>query len=218
MPLIDIDQPVPSFKMTDHTGAPVAREALAGSRFVLFFYPKDDSKDCTTQACEFSNAARAFAGAGVKVFGVSPDSVKDHQKFVAKHGLGFPILVDQRDASGTPLMCHAFGVWQEKSMYGRKYMGVVRTTYLVDADAKVERRWDKVKVTGHVGEVLQVVSGQHVARPAAKKATKATRATAIKDDHSEFPKAKKAPPKPAKSQPRPQRRSPRQSVPDAAGA
>ena len=198
MPLIDIGQPVPSFEMTDHTGAPVAREALAGSRFVLFFYPKDDSKDCTTQACEFSNAAKAFAGAGVKVSGVSPESVKDHQKFVAKHGLGFPILVDQRDASGTPGMCHAFGVWQEKSMYGRKYMGVVRTTYLVDADAKVERRWDKVKVTGHVGEVLQVVLGQHVAKPAAKKAAKGARATAIKDDSSESPKAKKAPPKPAK--------------------
>ncbi|MBI1190487.1 MAG: redoxin domain-containing protein [Tepidisphaera sp.] len=176
MALIDVGQPVPRFEAQDHTGAQVGASALAGERYVLFFYPKDDSKDCTTQACEFSDAASQFAKAGVKVFGVSPDTLKDHQKFVAKHGLGVPLIVDERDAKGTPRVCDAFGVWQEKSMYGRKYMGVVRTTYVVGADGKVERRWDKVSVTGHVAAVLGYVRGEEmgVSEREVKKAARKT--------------------------------------------
>lgn len=165
MPLIDVGQRIPEFETTDHTGAIVSRASLAGSRCVLFFYPKDDSKDCTTEACEFRDASKPFAGAGVRVFGVSPDTEKDHQKFAAKHALGFPLLVDLRDAAGTPGLCSAFGVWREKSMYGRKYMGVVRTTYLVNAQGIVEHRWDKVSVTGHVAGVLAAATGHGSAKP-----------------------------------------------------
>lgn len=178
MPLIEVGQPSPKFAAVDHTGAPVSAAALKGQRYVLFFYPKDDSKDCTTQACEFSDAAAQFAKAGVKVFGVSPDTLKDHQKFVAKHGLGVPLIVDERDAKGTPGVCDAFGVWQEKSMYGRKYMGVVRTTYVVGADGKVEQRWDKVSVTDHVAAVLGYVSGEEPQGGAKKTVKKASKSAA----------------------------------------
>ncbi|MFA6046450.1 MAG: peroxiredoxin [Phycisphaerales bacterium] len=198
MPLIDIGQAIPDFKSTDHTGAPVSRDALSGSRFVLFFYPKDDSKDCTTQACEFSDATKPFAAAGVKVFGVSPDTEKDHQKFAAKHKLGFPILVDTRDAAGTPRICHDFGVWQEKSMYGRKYMGVVRTTYLVDAKGVVEHRWDKVSVTGHVAAVLAKAKGDtatETTKPAKKSPAKKMAKKTAKKTPNKAPAAKPRPKK-----------------------
>lgn len=161
MALINIGKPVPSFALSDQRGAQHALSDYAGRIVVLYFYPKDDTSDCTAQACQFRDAEPDFGKVRATVLGISPDDAKSHAKFSAAHGLAFPLLVDERDAKGTPKTCKAFGVWQEKSMYGKKYMGVVRTTYLIGPDGRVAQRWDKVKVNGHVPEVLAAVKALH---------------------------------------------------------
>jgi peroxiredoxin Q/BCP len=119
---------------------------------VIYFYPKDDTSGCTAEARDFTCLADAFARAGAKVIGVSPDSLDSHRKFIGKHDLGM-LLASDPDKSA----CEAFGVWTEKSMYGRKYMGVDRSTFLIDAKGKIRRIWRKVKVPGHAEEVLEAV-------------------------------------------------------------
>ena len=157
MPLIDIGRKAPAFALQDQDGTKHALKDLAGKAVVLYFYPKDDTSGCTAEACQFRDQAPDFKKSKVMVFGVSPDSVESHRKFVDKHELNFTLLADPKDGDGDPKICIKYGVWQEKSMYGRKYMGVVRTTYLIGPDGKVAERWDKVKVPGHADAVLEAI-------------------------------------------------------------
>lgn len=122
---------------------------------VLYFYPKDDTSGCTKEARAFRDAIADFDAIQTMVVGVSKDSAAKHDKFKAKHDLTFPLISDE---DGT--LCEAFGVWVEKSMYGRKYMGIERATFLIDGDGTIRRVWRKVKVTGHVDQVLQVAKGE----------------------------------------------------------
>ncbi len=145
------------FTLADQDGKKHALKDCLGKPVVLYFYPKDDTSGCTKEACQFRDQQPDFKKAKAIVFGVSPDSVESHRKFVDKHELNFTLLSDPKDSEGNPKVCGTYGVWQEKSMYGRKYMGVVRTTYLIDASGKVARRWDKVKVPGHAEEVLEAI-------------------------------------------------------------
>ncbi len=156
--LIDPGKKAPAFTLPDQDGVKHALKDGLGGPVVLFFYPKDDTSGCTAEACQFRDQLPDFTKAKAAVFGISPDSVESHRKFVDKHGLNFTLLADAgRDADDHPKVCLKYGVWQEKSMYGRKYMGVVRTTYLIDPAGKVARRWDKVKVPGHAAEVLAAI-------------------------------------------------------------
>jgi peroxiredoxin Q/BCP len=140
---------VPDFKLPTDAGTEVSRAGLKGQPFVMYFYPKDDTSGCTREAVDFTAAAAKFAKLGVAVIGVSKDSLAAHEKFRAKHKLKVVLASDPDIAAAT-----AFGVWGEKSLYGRKYMGVERATFLVGADGKIAEAWRKVKVPGHVEAVL----------------------------------------------------------------
>jgi peroxiredoxin Q/BCP len=155
--LVAVGASAPNFTLPDSSGKPVALASLKGKPVVLYFYPKDDTSGCTQEACDFRDNLAQFRTLGCTVLGVSPDSVKSHAKFAAKHALTVTLLADEPGTDGTPAVCSAYGVWQEKSMYGRAYMGVVRTTYVIDGAGKVAQRFDKVSVTGHVDEVLSAV-------------------------------------------------------------
>ena len=148
-----IGQPAPSFTLPRDGGTNVSLADYAGQIVVLYFYPKDDTPGCTNEAIDFSAGAEAFAKAGAVVLGVSRDTVKKHEKFRDKHGLKVALLADEDGA-----VCEAYGVWVEKSMYGRSYMGIERTTFLIGRDGKITRVWDKVKVKDHAAEVLAAVS------------------------------------------------------------
>ncbi len=124
-------------------------QSFAGKKLVLYFYPKDDTSGCTRQAIDFNALRPAFAEAGAEVVGISPDSARSHDAFKAKHGLGFPLAADENKET-----CQNYGVWTEKSMYGRKYMGVERTTFLVGPDGRIAEIWPKVSVKGHAEAVL----------------------------------------------------------------
>ncbi|OYU50281.1 MAG: peroxiredoxin [Rhizobiales bacterium PAR1] len=140
----------PAFTLPGDGGTEISLASLAGKKIALYFYPKDDTSGCTKEAMEF-NALRAdFAAAGTEIVGVSPDSAASHDKFKKKYELGFALAADESKA-----MLEAYGVWVEKSMYGRKYMGVERSTFLIDASGKIARVWSKVKVPGHAAEVLE---------------------------------------------------------------
>lgn len=139
----------PDFKLPTDGGGELSLSAFNGSKVVLYFYPKDDTSGCTKEAMGFRDALPAFETAGTRVIGVSKDSVARHDKFKAKYDLDFPLVSDE-DGS----LCEAYGVWVEKSMYGRKYMGIERSTFLIDGDGRIARVWRKVKIPGHVQEVL----------------------------------------------------------------
>jgi peroxiredoxin Q/BCP len=124
-----------------------------GQPLVLYFYPKDDTSGCTREAQDFTALAPEFARAGVKVVGVSRDPMKSHDKFIGKYALAMPLISDEDGA-----ISNAFGTWVEKSMYGRKYMGMERATYLIGADGRVLKAWRKVKVPGHAEEVLKAAA------------------------------------------------------------
>ena len=149
MPL-NVGEPAPDFALPGAGGETVSLTALKGRKVVLYFYPKDDTSGCTLEAQGFNALGEAFEAAGATVVGVSPDSVKSHDKFRAKYGLTFPLASDEAKT-----MLEAYGVWAEKSMYGRTYMGVERTTMLIDGTGKIARVWPKVKVPGHADEVLE---------------------------------------------------------------
>ena len=157
MSLVDVGRKAPALTLKDQNEEKHSLKDFLGQPVVLYFYPKDDTSGCTAQACQFRDDLPKFKRSKAVILGVSPDSEASHAKFVAKHDLNFTLLSDPKDAEGNPKVCTKYGVWQEKSMYGRKYMGVVRTTYLIDAKGKVVRRWDKVKVPGHAEEVLEAV-------------------------------------------------------------
>ena len=147
---LQVGDKAPPFKLEADGGGEVSLSGLKGKTVVLYFYPKDDTSGCTAEAIAFSKDAKAFKQAGAVVIGVSKDSVASHDNFKRKHDLAFPLASDQ---SGDVVA--AFGTWIEKSMYGKKYMGIDRATFLVGADGKVVKAWRGVKVPGHVEEVLQ---------------------------------------------------------------
>ena len=124
-----------------------------GERLVLYFYPKDDTSGCTKEACGFEDALSDFNAAGIRVVGVSKDPMKKHEKFAEKYALTFPLASDEEG-----VVCDAYGVWVEKSMYGRKYMGIERATFLIDAQGCIEQIWRKVKIPGHVDAVMQAAT------------------------------------------------------------
>jgi peroxiredoxin Q/BCP len=140
----------PDFTLPRDGGGSISLSALRGRPVVLFFYPKDDTPACTTEAKDFTAAGADFEAAGVALIGLSPDPVKKHDTFVRKHELGIPLASDESLQT-----LEAYGVWKEKSMYGRTYMGVERTTVLIDAEGRIARIWPKVKVKGHVEAVLE---------------------------------------------------------------
>lgn len=139
----------PAFELADQDGQVHRLEDYRGKSVVIYFYPKDDTTGCTQEACEFRDSLPRFTG--VTVLGVSPDSVKSHRKFVDKFDLNFPLLADPETE-----LCQALGIWVEKSMYGRKYMGVERSTFLLDGNGVVLKQWTKVKPAGHAAEVMAV--------------------------------------------------------------
>ena len=139
----------PDFTLPRDGGDEIRLSDQRPSPVVLFFYPRDMTPGCTTEATEFSALADAFAAAGVRVFGISKDSVASHDRFVAKKELRLPLLSDE--AGDT---CERYGVWQEKKMYGKTFMGIVRSTFLLDGNGRVARVWPKVKVAGHAQDVL----------------------------------------------------------------
>ena len=142
----------PAFSLPADDGGTVTLKSVAGKNVVLYFYPKDDTPGCTTEAIAFSALRKKFEAAGAVVLGVSKDSVEKHCKFRDKHGLTVRLLSDEDGK-----MLEAYGVWGEKSLYGRKFMGITRTTFLIDGKGVVRRVWPKVKVSGHAEEVLAAV-------------------------------------------------------------
>jgi len=142
----------PAFSLAASGGRTVSSAALQGKPYVLYFYPKADTSGCTKEAQAFEAARAQFAARGVEIVGVSRDPVKALDKFAAKYGLAFPLASDEGG-----VLTEAYGVWVEKSMYGRKYMGIERSTYLVGGDGVILRAWPKVKIEGHAEDVLAAV-------------------------------------------------------------
>ena len=142
---------LPDIALTAPDGSPVRPSDFAGKKLVLFFYPKDDTPGCTTENLDFSALSGDFAAAGTALLGISKDPPKKHLKFIEKHGLTAPLASDPEEGG----LSDALGFWTEKSMYGRSYMGMVRSTVLVGADGKVAQVWSPVKVKGHAAEVLE---------------------------------------------------------------
>ena len=147
---VEVGDKAPDFTLPADGGGEVSLKALKGKPVVLYFYPKDDTSGCTAEACAFRDTLPDFSKVKAQVIGISRDSVASHDKFKQKYKLPFPLA---SDADGK--VCEAYGVWVEKSMYGRTYMGVERTTVLIDADGKIAEIWPKVKVKGHVDAVLE---------------------------------------------------------------
>jgi len=142
----------PAFSLKADDGTTVTLKSLAGKNVVLFFYPRDDTPGCTKEACGFRDALPRFEGIDAVVLGVSPDSLESHRKFKQKYDLPFPLLVDEGHR-----LADEFGVWKQKSMYGLKFMGIERTTVIIDRKGKIARIFPKVKVPGHVEEVEKAV-------------------------------------------------------------
>ncbi|MFN0277402.1 MAG: thioredoxin-dependent thiol peroxidase [Pyrinomonadaceae bacterium] len=140
----------PDFTSKDQNGDSVKLSGLKGQRVVLYFYPKDDTPGCTKEACSFRDADDVYRGKNIRVLGVSTDDEKSHQKFISKFQLPFDLLADTDKK-----IVEAYGVWGEKSMYGKKYMGTNRKTFLIDADGKIAKIFDKVDVAAHADEVLE---------------------------------------------------------------
>lgn len=141
--------PAPDFSAASSAGGTVARDDLKGRWTVLFLYPRDDTPGCTQESCEFSAALADFKALGAQLYGLSKDGLKAHEKFIAKYGLAMPLLSDPDNAA-----IAAFGSWIEKSLYGRKYMGTDRSTFIIDPEGRVRHVWRGVKVKGHVADVL----------------------------------------------------------------
>ncbi|MFZ4619992.1 MAG: thioredoxin-dependent thiol peroxidase [Bacteroidota bacterium] len=143
----------PDFSLPAQDGKKYSLKEFKGKKVVLYFYPKDDTSGCTAEACSFRDNLSSVKKKGAVILGVSPDPVKLHDKFAVKYDLNFPILSDE-----SKTMLSEYGVWQEKSMYGRKYMGVVRTTFIIDEKGKISHIFPKVKVEGHTEAVLKALS------------------------------------------------------------
>lgn len=145
-----IGDKAPAFSLPANGDKTIGLADYAGRQLVIYFYPKDNTPGCTTESIDFTNAAADFDAAGTDIVGVSADSVKKHENFIAKHNLGIPLLADEEQ-----VMLNDYGVWVEKNMYGRKFMGIERATFLIAADGTIKQIWRKVKVKGHVEAVLE---------------------------------------------------------------
>jgi peroxiredoxin Q/BCP len=152
MAMLDVGDKAPAFSLEDQSGKTVKLSDFKGRKVVLYFYPKDDTPGCTREACAFRDEHSALQKAGAVVLGVSPDSGPSHAKFAGKYKLTFPLLADTDHA-----VSEKYGAWGPKTLYGRKFMGITRSTFLVDEAGKVARVWPKVKVDGHVDQVLEAV-------------------------------------------------------------
>ncbi|HMS03548.1 MAG TPA: peroxiredoxin [Gemmatimonadaceae bacterium] len=150
--MLTVGELAPDFTLPTDSGDDLTLSALRGRPVVLFFYPKDDTSGCTTEACEFRDLFPRFDASKAVVLGMSPDPVKSHQKFKAKYELPYPLVADTEKVA-----LQAYGVWKEKSMYGKKYMGVERTTVVIDAEGRVVKVFEKVKPAGHAAAVMEVV-------------------------------------------------------------
>ncbi|HWD52292.1 MAG TPA: thioredoxin-dependent thiol peroxidase [Acidimicrobiales bacterium] len=144
----------PAFTLPDQDGKKVSLKDFAGSQVVIYFYPRDDTPGCTKEACQFNDNLQAFSKAGVPVLGISADSAEKHQKFRAKYGLTFPLLTDADHKVG-----EKYGAWGEKTLYGKKTIGVIRSTFLIGVNGKIERPWYSVKADGHAAKVLAEIQG-----------------------------------------------------------
>jgi peroxiredoxin Q/BCP len=153
MPLIDPGKKAPAFALKDQQGQTHRLADYAGRHLILYFYPKDDTPGCTKESCDFQERLPALKSSKAAVLGVSILDEKSKAKFAAKYDLTFPLLADPEHE-----IADKYGVWQEKSRYGRKYMGIARTTYLIGPDGKVQQRWDNVKVDGHADEVIGAIA------------------------------------------------------------
>jgi thioredoxin-dependent peroxiredoxin len=149
---LDTGDKAPKFTLPDQDAKPVSLASFAGAPLVVYFYPADDTPGCTKEACQFNDNLRAFNRAGVKVVGISPDGAEKHKKFRAKYGLKFPLLSDPEHK-----VMAEYGAWGEKTLYGKKTIGVIRSTFLVDAKGKVKRAWYGVKADGHAEKVLEAL-------------------------------------------------------------
>jgi thioredoxin-dependent peroxiredoxin len=153
--ILDAGDSAPDFELPTDGGGMLTLSALTGKKVVLYFYPKDDTSGCTAEAIAFNGLRDMFEAAGAVLIGVSPDSPASHDKFKKKHDLKFTLAADE-----SKKMLEAYGVWVEKSMYGRRYMGVERTTFLIGTDGRIIRVWRKVKVPGHTEDVLAATRGK----------------------------------------------------------
>ena len=152
--MVEEGKKAPEFAAMDDEGNKVKLKDFRGKNVILYFYPKDNTSGCTKEACDFRDNYKQFQKAGAVILGVSPDSEKSHKKFKEKFDLPFPLIVDEAKE-----IANLYGVWKEKSMYGRKYMGIERTTFVIDEDGKVKKIFPKVKVTDHAQAVLEALKG-----------------------------------------------------------
>ena len=154
MPLVEVGKKAPAFSLKDQSGSVRRLADYAGRPVILYFYPKDDTPGCTKEACSFTDNLPRFKSSKAAVLGVSILDEKSKAKFAGKYKIGFPLLADAEHE-----VSEKYGTWQKKSRYGRSYMGIVRTTFLIDGDGKVAKRWDSVKVDGHAEDVLAAADG-----------------------------------------------------------
>lgn len=186
--MLAIGDTAPAFTLPDQTGATLDAKSLKGQRYLVYFYPKDSTPGCTLQACGLQSDLEQFNGLGIRVLGVSMDSVASHKKFADKYGLRFSLLADTERK-----LIEAYGVWVEKSMYGKSYMGISRSSFLVGANGKIEQVWEKANTKTHAQDVLAFVNGG--AAPAAAKAP--AKKAAAKPAPAKKAAVKKAPAKKA---------------------
>jgi thioredoxin-dependent peroxiredoxin len=149
---LELGAPIPHFSAVTDSGATINSATMKDTLIVLYFYPKDDTSGCTQEACDFRDNMARITAVGATLIGVSPDSIKSHEKFKSKHELPFQLISDESKE-----LCQSFGVWVEKSMYGRKYMGVERSTFLIGRDGTLLKVWRKVSVPGHVSAVIEAI-------------------------------------------------------------
>lgn len=161
MPLIDVGHPAPDFSLKDQHGKSHKLSDYRGRIVVLYFYPEDDTPLCTGQACQFRDHYPEFTKIKAVVLGISPQGVESKRAFADKHALPFTLLADDKPSDSGPPTCVAYGVWDEKNMYGKIVTGMLRTTYIIDTEGKVARRFDRVKTPGHVAAVLGSVKMLH---------------------------------------------------------
>jgi peroxiredoxin Q/BCP len=154
--MVEAGQPAPDFTLHDQSGREVTLSQLRGSLVVLYFYPRDDTPGCTKEACAFRDEWEQYEARGAKIVGVSPDAPDSHARFVRKFNLPFTLLADTEHK-----VCDRYGVWKEKNLYGRKSMGVVRTTYVIDGNGTVRAVFPRVKVDGHSAAVLEAIGHCH---------------------------------------------------------
>jgi thioredoxin-dependent peroxiredoxin len=153
-PKLAVGDRAPAFELESDSEGTVRLADLTGQKVVLYFYPKDMTPGCTRQACDFRDHRDAFSGEGYRVFGVSPDPLTSHEKFRSEHDLNFPLLADPDHE-----VAEAYGVWREKTNYGRTYEGIVRSTFLIDEEGTIEAIYDNVRATGHVERLVRDLAG-----------------------------------------------------------